>query len=44
MKTNYRCLRATYNTQTENYQGLLHVNGKTDIHTWNIQLSMVKIY
>ena len=33
MKTHYRHLIAVYNTQTETYSDLLHVNGKTDIHT-----------
>ena len=42
-KTHYRCLRAIYNTQIETYHNLLHINGKTDMHTQNIQLS-VKIW
>ena len=44
MKTHYRCLRAIYNTQTKTYRGLLHVNGKIDIHTENIQILMTEIY
>ena len=43
MKTHYRCLRVIYNTQTMAYGGLLHVNGKINIHTENIQIVMTKI-
>ena len=44
MKTHYRCLRAIYNTQTKTYRDLLHINGKINIHTENIQILMTEIY
>ena len=44
MKTHYQCLRATYNTQIKTYRDLLHINGKIDIHTQSIQISMTEIY
>ena len=44
MKTHYRCLWAIYNTQTKTYHDLLHINGKNDIHTLNIQILMAGIY
>ena len=44
MKTHYRCLRVIYNTQTKTYRSLLHINGKIDIHTQNIQILMNEIY
>ena len=33
-----------YNTQTKTYHDLLHINGKNDIHTLNIQILMAGIY
>ena len=44
VKTYYQCLRAIYNTQTKKYRDLLHINGKIDIHTQNIQILMTEIY
>ena len=33
-----------YNTQTKTYCDLLHIDGKIDIHTRNIQILMTEIY
>ena len=44
MKTHYQCLRDIYNTQTKTYCDLLHINGKIDTNTQNIQILMTEIY
>ena len=44
MITHYQCLRAICNTQTKTHRNLLHINGKIDIHTQEIQILMTEIY
>ena len=44
MKTHYRTLRATYNTQTRSYEELLDLSGNKKIHTQNLQILMVEVY
>ena len=43
VKTQYRTLRAIYDTQTQPYEELLHLSGKKKIHTQNLQILMVEV-
>ena len=42
VKTHYRTLRATYDTQTRPYDELLHLSGKKKIHAQNLQFWWLK--
>ena len=44
VKTNYRTLRAIYDTQTRSYEELLHLSEKKKIYTQNLQILMVEVY
>ena len=44
VKPRYRYSTAICNTHTEVYRELLLTNGKTDIHTQNIQLLIIENY
>ena len=44
VKTYYRTLRALCVTQTRSHEELLHLSGKTNIHTQNLQILMVEVY
>ena len=44
MITHYRCLQAICNTQTKTHRNLLHINGKIDTNTQEIQILMTEIY
>ena len=44
VKTYYRTLRALCDTQTRSHEELLHLSGKTNIHTQNLQILMVEVY
>ena len=44
MKTHCRCSRAIYKTQTKTYRDLVHINGKIDIYTQNIQILITESY
>ena len=44
VKTHYRTLRAIYDTQTQSYEELLHLSGKKEIHSQNLQILMVEVY
>ena len=44
MKTDYKTLRAVYDTQTRSYEELLDLSGRNKIHTQNLQILMVEVY
>ena len=44
LKTHYRTLRAIYDTQTRSCEELLHLSGKKEIHTQNLQIQVVEVY
>ena len=44
MKTDYKTLRAVYDTQTRSYEELLDLSERKKIHTQNLQILMVEVY